>query len=83
MLLAVFLIATEGLFRYVHKLVGGAARINTMNKDRQEKKRVAKKKRRARKGKLVMGQRSIQQMTGDEILENAELFETGSEESVE
>ena len=83
MLLAVFLIATEGLFRYVHKLVGGAARINTMNKDRQEKKRVAKKKRRARKGKLARGQRSIQQMTGDEILENAELFETGSEESVE
>ncbi len=49
MLLVVFLIATEGLFRYVHKGVGLAATFSEKHQTRKEEKRAAKvKKRRAR-----------------------------------
>lgn len=49
MLLVVFLIATEGLFRYVHKGVGLAAAFSEHRQTRKEEKRAAKvKKRRAR-----------------------------------
>ena len=49
MLLVVFLIATEGLFRYIHKGIGVAATFSERHQTRREEKRAAKiKKRRAR-----------------------------------
>ncbi len=49
MLLAVFLIATEGLFRYVHAGVGVAAAFSEHRQTKREEKRASKlKKRRAR-----------------------------------
>ena len=48
MLLAVFLIATEGLFRYVHKIIGKIVYAGDRRRDRQEEK--ARERRARRRG---------------------------------
>ena len=48
MLLVVFLIATEGLFRYVHKIIGHIVYAGDIRRDRQEEK--ARERRARRRG---------------------------------
>ena len=49
MLLVVFLIATEGLFRYVHKGIGIMANISEQRQNKKEAKREAKVRRRKKR----------------------------------
>ncbi len=49
MLLAVFLIATEGLFRYVHKFVGLLARMSQRRLIRKEERKMARRRKRGRR----------------------------------
>ncbi len=48
MLLVVFLIATEGLFRYVHKFIGAIAKAGEKHREKRELKRLEKRRRRGR-----------------------------------
>lgn len=70
MLLAVFLIATEGLFRYVHKFTDAIAWVSESRRTRKKERRAKKKKRLIRKHRQAKngGQRVIEQMSAEEIL---------------
>ena len=59
MLLGVFLIATEGLFRYIHKFFGGLGTISGgVRRRKEEKKRRIREERKAR----VIARRRQQEM---------------------
>ena len=62
MLLVVFLIATEGLFRYVHKLVGGFTALRKKRRNISERRQA--KKRQQRKRRAI---RMEQERGGDEF----------------
>ncbi len=49
MLLAVFLIATEGLFRYMHKFSGMLAHLSDRRASRKEERRLARRKKRSKR----------------------------------